>query len=135
MVLAPYLIPETMARQPSAIYLAKYPHATSAMNVALAFEGHKQVVKVLGQPPNLFFTHCQPCVAFQDKSCPGGSKFLNNFDAYTDHTTITHPIRGRMRIPYPAKQCIKAFTGETVNTQETELTVETFIPDYVMMTS
>jgi hypothetical protein len=129
----PFKIPyDTMDRPPVAIYLSKRRRYDSYMTCALAFQGHRQVLKVMGRPSNLFFTHCKPCVAYMDGSCPGGNRWLNASDYVSSHT-INHPIAGRVSVAHPSRQCVKQFGSEPrPSLEKQELTIETFIPDYLI---
>lgn len=65
-----------MAVKPSAIFLAKYPEQKIWWSVSLGFAAHTHHFNIIGTKNNLFFEHCEPCVYYRDKTCPGGEKLL-----------------------------------------------------------
>lgn len=65
-----------MAVKPSAIFLAKRSTSLRWWSVSLGFAAHTHHFNIIGTKNNLFFEHCEPCVYYRDKTCPGGEKVL-----------------------------------------------------------
>jgi hypothetical protein len=120
-----------MAVKPSAIFIAKHRTSLNWWSVSLGFAAHTHHFNILGTKNNLFFEHCEPCVYYRDKTCPGGEKILLNSRANNSYSRTAY---GNDINVYNGVFCRKLFDDpdKRKNLKEGVKGVPVTLPDYFL---
>lgn len=120
-----------MAVKPSAIFLAKHRTSLRWWSVSLGFAAHTHHFNIIGTKNNLFFEHCEPCVYYRDKTCPGGEKALLNSRQNSNY--VRNAYGGEVST-YNGVFCRKLFDDpeKRTNLREGVKGVPVTLPDYFL---
>jgi hypothetical protein len=120
-----------MAVKPSAIFLAKHHTSVRWWSVSLGFAAHTHHFNIIGAKNNLFFEHCEPCVYYRDKTCPGGEKVLLN--SRPNNSYVRNPYGNETSV-YNGVFCRKLFDDpeKQKNLKEGVKGVSVTLPDYFL---
>lgn len=122
-----------MAVKPSAIFLAKKPRSSYWWSVSLGFAAHEHHFNIIGKKNNLFFEHCESCVYYRDKSCPGGERIL--LDSRSNNLFLRSAYSSNVNI-HNGTFCRKLFDDpdKRKSLKEGIKGVKVTLPDYFLTT-
>lgn len=120
-----------MAVKPSAIFISKLPRSMKWWSVSLGFASHTHYFNIIGTKNNLFFEHCEPCVYYRDKTCPGGERVLLNSRINNTYSRTAYDSDVTV---YNGTFCRKLFDNpdKRTNLKEGVKGVPTTLPDYFL---